>query len=232
MNTANLLLARVSAREREMAVRRSVGASTGQIIRYLLCESGALAAAAGVAAIPAAYWSLGALRTLLPEALHGAQDIALDSRAAAVTAGLSILATLLFGIAPALSVARTGAMDALRGSGTTANPFWRRFRGALVAAQLASAVVLLSGAAIIVQTVSSLLAVDLGARGDRVLTFRLTLPRTQYPTAREASAMFSRLEAALAGPDVDGVAAALACEARDRSADRRCQGNAQGAGLE
>jgi putative ABC transport system permease protein len=207
MNTANLMLARVSARDREMAVRRAIGASGGQLVRYVLCESAVIALLAGLVAVPAAFWTLGALRVLLPASLHGVQDIAIDGRAALATAALCGIATLFFGVAPALSARRRQAIDALRTGTTTASPFWRRFRGGLVAAELASAVVLLAGAAMIVQTVSSLLAVDLGARGERVLTFQLTPPRTHYPTAREASVLFGRLQAELLNGDVEAVAA-------------------------
>lgn len=208
INTANLLLARVSAREREMAVRRALGASTPRLMRYLLSESVVLAALAGFVAIPAAYWTLAALRHLLPASIHGAQDIAIDARAAAVTAALCVVSALVFGLAPVLSVRRRPATEVLRGVSTTAGPFWRRFRGLLVAAELAAAVVLLAGAGTIVRTVWSLLAVDLGARGDRVLTMQLTLPRARYADAAQMSAFFDRLAGELQKLPIEAAGAA------------------------
>ena len=208
INTANLLLARVSAREREMAVRRALGASSGRLMRYLLSESAVLAGLAGLVAIPAAYWTLAALRHLVPASIHGAQDIALDGRAAAVTAALCITSAVIFGLAPVLSVRRRPATEVLRGVSTTAGPFWRRFRGVLVAAELAAAVVLLAGAATVVKTVWSLLAVDLGARGERALTMQLTLPRAKYADAAQMSAFFDRLALELRSVPVEAAGAA------------------------
>jgi predicted permease len=207
LNTANLLLARLSAREREITIRTALGASRVVIGRYLLCESAVLALCAGVVAVPAAYWTLAATTRLLPAGIHGSQDIGIDLRAAAVTAALSLVSTLIFGLAPILSLHRSGA-TVLRAPSSTVHPFWRRFRASLVTAELAAAVVLLAAALGIVQVVSSLLAVDLGARGERALTMQLTLPRTQYPTAVEASGFFERLAIELEKSGLEGVGAA------------------------
>ena len=208
INTANLMLARLTTREREIAVRRALGASSGRLLRFLLCESALVAALAGLAAIPAALWTLNVIRALLPVTLHGVPDIAIDARAAVVTGVLCVIATLLFGLAPALSIRRGSASTALRGVGATAEPFWRRFRTVLVIAEVAAAVVLLAGAVTIVRTVSSLLSVDLGARGDRAVTMQLTLPRVQYPTAVHASAFYDRLHAELGRIGIEAAGAA------------------------
>jgi putative ABC transport system permease protein len=181
INTANLLLARVSAREREMSVRRALGASRFRLVRLLFCESAVLSVVAGALAIPAAWWTLSAIRVLIPPTLHGASDVAINGRVIAVTALLCILATVLFGTAPALSIHGEAMADSLRGaSSTTSRPFWRRFRSALVILEIAIALVLLAGAAAIVGTVSKLMKTDLGARGDRVLTMETTLPVAKY----------------------------------------------------
>src|SRR6185295_9964446 len=104
----------------------------------------ALAALAGVVAIPAAVLTLNAIRVLVPPTFHGAADMAIDGRAIAATGLLCLLATLLFGAAPAISVPGTATADRLRGSSsTTTGPFWRRFRSALVVGEIGIAVVLL-----------------------------------------------------------------------------------------
>jgi putative ABC transport system permease protein len=207
INTANLLLARVSAREREMSVRRALGASRGRLIRHLLVESAVLSALAGLVALPAAMWTLDGIRVLVPPTFHGSGEIAIDGRAFAATGTLSILATILFGLAPAVSL-RASSVDALRGSSSTVVPFWRRFRSALVVAELAIALVLLSGAATIVRTVSSLMRVDLGARGDRALAMELTLPAARYPGLPEMAAFHDALHPRLrALPGVEAAAA-------------------------
>ena len=205
LNVANLLLARVSAREREMSVRRALGASRGRLIQYLLCESALLAFMAGVLAIPAALWTLDAMRLILPADLHGSSRMAIDARAAAVTAVLSAAAVLLFGLAPALSVRARSASDMLRTGTATASPFWRRFRGGLVAAQLAVALILLAGSVTILETVSSLLRTDLGASGENALTLQLTLPYGRYGTSPAIVDFYDRLDARLR--DVPGVEA-------------------------
>ena len=208
LNTANLLLARVSSREREMAVRRALGASAGRLARYLFCESAVLAGMAGIVAVPAAYWTLAALQHLLPASMYGIEEVAIDGRAVAVTAGVCLVSTLVFGLAPMLSVRRRPATEILRGTTTTAGPFWRRFRGALVAVEVAVAVVLLAGALTIVRTVGTLLAVDMGATGERALTLQLTLPRAQYKETVSAAAFFERLRAELQRLPVEAAGAA------------------------
>ena len=194
MNVANLLLARVSAREREMSIRRALGASRSRLVRYLLAESGLIAAFAGLVAIPIAIWTLQGMRMLLPPQLHNAAAIGLDARAALVTGLLCIIATILFGLVPSMSMRARGASDLLRAGTATASPFWRRFRGALVAGQLAAALVLLAGSITIVKTVSALLRVDLGASGENTLTLQLTLPMARYGTAPKVLDFTTRLD--------------------------------------
>ena len=207
LNIANLLLARVSARERELAVRRSLGASRARIVRYLLCESAWVGLCAGALAIPVALWTVDGMRVLLPMGLHGADQIGIDLRAAGVTAALSLAATVLFGLAPSLATGDRTANDMLRAGASTSSPFWRRFRGVLVAGQLAAALILLAGSIMIVRTVSSLLAVDLGASGERALTMQVTLPYGRYGAVASLNDFQQRLDARVrALPGVEAVA--------------------------
>ncbi|HVJ26344.1 MAG TPA: ADOP family duplicated permease, partial [Vicinamibacterales bacterium] len=208
MNVANLLLARVSARDREMSIRRALGASRWRLMRYLLAESALIAVCAGLVAIPIAMSTLQGMRLLLPPQLHNATSIGIDARAAVVTGLLCLSATILFGLVPSMSLQARGASDLLRTGTATSSPFWRRFRGGLVAAQLAAALILLAGSITIVKTVSSLLQVDLGASGDRVLTLQLTVPRVRYATPEQHAALREQLDARLrAIPGVEAVGA-------------------------
>ena len=194
INTANLLLARISSREREISVRRALGASRGRLVRYLLCESALLSVIAGVLAVPAAIVTLSGLRLGLPPTLHGIPEVAIDGRAALVTSVLCVACTLLFGLAPSLSANGRSTGTILRAGSATASLFWRRFRGALVAAEVAAGLILLAGAATIVNTVTTLMGADIGARGERVVSLQLTLPMVTYDTRPRVSDFYDRLD--------------------------------------
>ena len=205
MNATNLLLARVSRREREFAVRRALGATRPQLIRQVITESLVLSGLAAVVAIPAAIWPLEVARSLLPPTLHGATDIALNARAFAATAGLALVTTLLFGLAPAVSIQHRPAIDVLRAQATTTSDrFWRRFRSGLLMAQIAIAVVLLTSAAAIVKNVRAVLAVDMGVSGERAVAFEVSPPRSKYRSPDALRAFYARLEEAIRA--VPGVA--------------------------
>jgi putative ABC transport system permease protein len=204
-NAANLLLARVAAREREFAVRRAIGASSYTLARQLAIESMVLALFGAVAALPAAWFTLEASRVLLPSTLHGVGDLGMSLRTLAATFGFAALAAVVAGLAPLCSIRGHVAVDALRVStGTSASRGWRTVRSALVVVQVAVALVLLTGAVAVVQTVMRLMAVDLGARGERALVVQLTLPLATYPTT-ERSGLFHEqlLERVRALPGVE-----------------------------
>jgi putative ABC transport system permease protein len=209
INTASLLLSRVSAREREISVRRALGASGFRLVRHLLCESALLSACAGLLALPAAMWTLEAIQALLPATLHGAGEVAIDGRALLATAVLCVTVTLLFGMAPACSLRRAGSAGVVRGaSSSTADPFWRRFRSGLVVAELAIALLLIAGAATVAQTVGALMRVDLGITGERALTVETTLPIATYDSPERLAVLHEQLEAALrAIPGVEAMGA-------------------------
>ena len=204
INAAHLFLARAAAREREFAVRRALGASRGQIVRQLLVESLLVSAAAGLVAILAAAWTLRGVGRLMPPTLHGAVDIAVDGRVVAATAVLALLTAVLFGLAPALTLPSRGAASLLLSSLlATPDRVWRRFRSALVVAEIAIALVLLAGAATIVRTVANLMAVDIGTRSVNALAFDVTLPDATYPSVSSARQFYARLERELG--EVPGV---------------------------
>jgi putative ABC transport system permease protein len=206
-NAASLLLARVAAREREFAVRRALGASRGQLVRQVFCESLLLSLAAGTIAVPGAFQTLRVARVYLPPTLHGAAEIGLDGRAFAALAALSLLTAILFGLAPAVSIPGRPSADVLRGaSGASVDRFWRRFRSGLIVGEITIALVLLSGAVTIVQKVRELLAADLGARGTDALAIDAMLPLATYGSQESVRQFYERFEAELrAVPGIEEV---------------------------
>ena len=168
-NIASLMLTRVSARQREFAVRRALGASDRDIARQILAETFLLAAMAFAVTLPIALWTLDAIRGWVPVRMYGAGNVAVDARAVAASAVFALLTAVLFSAAPLWSARGRSALDALRGaSAATADPRWRRFRSGLAIAEIAFALVLLAGAVTVIRTVGSLMAVDLGVRADKV----------------------------------------------------------------
>jgi predicted permease len=208
LNTTNLLLARVSAREREFTVRRALGASTWELVRQVACESLLLAALAGVVAIPIAFVTLGAVRPFIPMTLHGAQLIAIDLRTFAGLTVLCLLAAGLFGLAPAISAQGRAATTLRATASTTEDTLWRRFRSCLVTVEIAVAVAILIGATTMVRTVGDLMTVDLGARNDRALVMEVTLPRATYASTDRIRQFYEQLRGELlAVPGVEAVGA-------------------------
>lgn len=182
-NVASLLLARAAARHREIAVRTALGASWSRLARQALAESLTLSVLGGAAGLLLAHWLL---RLLLAAAERGltlprAHEIGLDARVLAFTAVLCIVTGLLFGLAPALWSRRanvTGSLkDAGRG-GTSAKA--ARARGVLVVAEIALAIVLLTGAGLMLRSFAKLMAVEPGFDMTRVMTFSVSLPAAQY----------------------------------------------------
>jgi putative ABC transport system permease protein len=193
LNTASLLLTRISAREREFAVRRAIGASRLRLVRQVSCESLLLAAVAGVVAIPIAFWTLDAVRIFIPAGLHGGRAITIDHRTLAALGLLSLAAAGLFGLAPSLSAHRRAAIALRVSSSTTEDRSWRRFRSALVTLEIAMAVAILIAATTIVKTVGALTAVDLGARNETAIVMEVTLPRATYSSTDQIRRFYERL---------------------------------------
>ncbi len=208
LNTTNLLLARVSAREREFAVRRAIGASTLGLIRQVACESLLISALAGVVAIPIAFGTLDAVRPFIPTTLHGARVIGIDHRALAGLTLLCLLAASLFGLAPAISAQGRAATTLRATASSTEDTLWRRFRSGLVTVQIAVAVAILIGATTMVRTVGDLMTVDLGARNDRALVMEVTLPRATYASTDRIRQFYEQVRGELlAVPGVEAVGA-------------------------
>jgi putative ABC transport system permease protein len=183
-NVANLLLARATAREREIAVRATLGATRGRLIRQLLVESFLLAAAATGAGCVLAYFGLKVVVALIPAGTLPAETvIRMSAPVLFLTLGLTILTTILCGLAPALHGVRGQLQPYLAGSGKGAGESFRhsKLRGVLVVSEVALSIVLLIGAGLLMRSFIILTNVDLGFDPKNVLYFELNLPPSYNP---------------------------------------------------
>ena len=215
-NVATLLLARASARQRELSVRRAIGATRGQLIRQMLTESAVMSAAGGAVGVLVAGWCLSVFRTVMPAQLlqlPGVDGVGVDSRVLLAALVASAATGLLFGVLPALASSDQRISLALneesRGGGSGLRA--RRLRAALVVAELAFSLMLLAGAALLIVSFRNLLDVPTGFRSAELETVRLTLPGTRYPDKARAAAFFAEaMDRLRALPGVQGVAATSA----------------------
>lgn len=181
VNIANLLLARATAREREIAVRAAMGAGRGRILRQLLTESLLLAGISSLAGILLAQWAIDALGALGPEQLPRLQAVGIDGRILLFTLGLTMLAGILFGLAPALQAGQVNLNELLKEGGRGGSSSrQRRLRDVLVVAEVALALVLLVGAGLLIRSFWKLQQADPGFNSERVLTASLSLPPARY----------------------------------------------------
>jgi putative ABC transport system permease protein len=179
-NIANLLLARASARQRELAVRRALGSSRARLIRLMLVESLMLSLAGGALGGLLTVWVLDLLLDVTPAGLPRLKEIRIDPHVMAFTAITSVLTALLFGILPALQSSRADVNAALK-DGARGAAARGRLRSTLVVAEFALAVVLLVGAALLVRSFWRLQQVELGFDPANVLTAKLWLPQPNDP---------------------------------------------------
>jgi predicted permease len=206
-NVGNLLLARSTGRTREFAVRASLGASRIRIVRQLLTESISLAFAGGVLGVLLSVWGTRAVLGVLPAALPRAEQIGLDLRVLIFTAGISLLAGVLFGLAPALKTAQPNLAERLKAGGRGQSGSRYRAQGAFVIAEIGLAVVLLIGAGLTIRSLMSLWRIDPGFNSHNALTFGISLPPSMMNAKPEAiRASFRELDSKLASlPGVHGV---------------------------
>ena len=179
-NVANLMLARSTMRQREVAIRQALGAGRWRVTRQLLCESVLLGAIGGGIGVVLAIWGVEALTTLSPANLPRLHATSIDRMALAFAAGVSLVTSVLFGFAPAIHGSRADLQSVMRE--TTPARGSSRLRGALIVAEFALALVLLVGAALLVQTVWHLQRVELGFNPESALTARLWLPQPNEPS--------------------------------------------------
>jgi len=206
-NVANLLLARAAGRRKEIAIRIALGAGRGQIVRQLLTESLLLAGAGGVVGVLLAGAATPWLRVLAEGRIARASEIAVEGRVLLFTFLIAMAAGILFGLVPALTSARRDQNADLRSGGRgSGGNLHRSLRAALVAGQVALAMLVLVGAALLTRSLMRLTAVDPGFRVDHLLTARVALPGS-YQSDAQIAGFFQRLMARMAAkPGVTGVA--------------------------
>ena len=195
VNVANLTLVRAASRLREISIRTALGASRGRIIRRLLTESLLLAIVGGVFGTLCAFWGVSALVQFAPENLPRVDQIKIDGFVLLWTAVVSLLTGLAFGLVPAWQGSRLNLNQVLRdGSrGSTESAGRRRGRSVLVIAELALAVMLLTGAGLLVKSLWRLQRVALGINPERVLTMQMALRGQQYEKPEQVRELNSRV---------------------------------------
>jgi putative ABC transport system permease protein len=205
-NIANLLLARSAVRRGELAIRVAVGASRGRLFRQLLAESLMLACLGAIPGLGLAYVGLQAFRAFGPPALARLPGLAIDGTVLMFALLLTIGTGLLFGLAPAAGAAREDPRSGLRGGLGSQRDSRSRPRQALVVLQIAAAVVLTLGTALLAKSFTKFQAVDRGFDGENVLTASITLSTSRYADAASRGAFFDALiERLRALPDVESV---------------------------
>jgi putative ABC transport system permease protein len=183
VNVSNLLLARSTGRTREFAIRAALGAGRWRLLRQSLTESMLLALAGGGLGLVVAGWGTQAALSVLPTTLPRAQEVGLDSRVLIFTLAISLLTGILSGLAPALKTSQGRLSEMLKEGGRGASGGRRHAQGALVAVEMALALVLLIGAGLMIRSLTALWNVDPGFRPNNVLTFGLS-PSPSLQTAK------------------------------------------------
>ena len=193
-NVANLLLARASARRREMAIRAALGASRLRIVRQLLTESVLLSLLGGGAGLLMAVWGVDVLVRLHPAGVPRLDELSVDGSVLGFTLALSFACGLLFGLAPALQASRPDVVETLKAGGKDpATPGRQLTRGALVAAEMALALALLVGAGLMMRSFLRLQGVDPGFKAGPTLTMQISLRPDGYKTAEPTLAFYDQL---------------------------------------
>ena len=188
VNVANLLLARGTVRQREIAIRLAVGANRARLVRQLLTESIVLSVMGGAASVALAWWGVRVLGAINPVAgnpfgrrvsgltVLGLSSIRLDSNALLFTFGVALLTGILFGLAPALQSSRADVSGALKNAGARSSVAAAAGKSALVVVEVALAMVLLIGAGLMIKSFGRLLNTQSGVDPENVLTLRVNLP--------------------------------------------------------
>jgi predicted permease len=187
VNVANLLLARSTSRTREFAIRAALGASRGRVVRQLLTESILLALGGAGLGLLLAAWGTRAALAVLPVALPRAEEVGLDTHVLIFTGVVSILAGILFGLAPALKTAQSNLQETLKEGGRGMSSARHRAQGVFVVIEMAMALVLLVGSGLMIRSLMRLWSVDPGFDPRNVLTFSVALPPSASGLSADAA---------------------------------------------
>jgi putative ABC transport system permease protein len=231
VNVANLTLVHAASRFKEISIRAALGASRLRIIKRLLTESLLLAIAGGALGTLLALWGVSLLVQLAPANLPRLDQIRIDGWVLGWTALVTVLTAIVFGLAPALQSSRLNLTETLRdGARTTEGSGRRRGRNALVVIELALAVMLLSGAGLLIKSLWRLQQVDLGINPDKVLTMQVILRGQRYQEPAQVQAFAERLLSQVKSIPGVGIAAlsnSLPPDETDFSSDFRIEGRSQ-----
>jgi putative ABC transport system permease protein len=196
-NVANLMLARASGRQKEIALRAALGASRWRIVRQLLVECVIIALIGGAAGVVVALWGIDLLRAANPgEASRfadGWKHFGINYQVLAFTLGLSLLSGLIFGLAPAWQVSKANVNDALKESGRQVGAGSHRLRGLLVVSEIALSLMLLIGAGLFIRSFAALLKSDPGFNPEGILTANINLPVARYKDEPLRAAFYADL---------------------------------------
>ncbi len=200
-NVASLLLARLARTSKDFAIRAAFGAGRASLLRRSLLESLVLAAAGGGVGLALAWWGTRALRTVVPASVPRADQIGLDWTVLAFAGAVTAIAALLFGLVPAWRAMRPNVLTVLQegGRGSLGSHRGRRAASALVAAEVALALVLLVAAGLLARSFARLVSVDPGFRTAGVTAVHVALPAARYTTSATKREFFDRLVQAAAG---------------------------------
>jgi predicted permease len=195
-NLANLTLARATVREREVAIRSSLGAGRWRLVRQFLTESVLLSVCGGALGVALGYATMAALRAAVPRyTLPPEANVTMDSRVLLFALVLSVLTGLLFGLLPALHATRANLAGSMKegGRGASGGSFGRRVRGVLVVSQVALAFVLLAGAGLLMRSFFEILRVDPGFDSTNVITAGLPIPSKRFPNPAQLSSYLRQI---------------------------------------
>jgi predicted lysophospholipase L1 biosynthesis ABC-type transport system permease subunit len=194
-NVAGMLIARASDRQREIALRAALGAGRGRVIRQLLTEGMVLFIMGGTLGLALAAVGVRAIVRLAPPALAQIRDVEVNWTVALYAIGLAAITGLVFGAAPAIQAARCDQADAIRGGSprTSGRRGAAWFRTGLLAAQVALAFVLLTGAALLLRSFAEMQGVDLGFDPRSVVATHISLPSAKYDNATKTVAFYETL---------------------------------------
>ncbi len=209
-NVANLLLVRAESRQKEIAVRDALGAGRGRLLRQFLAEGVVLSLIGGVIGLLLGYVGVRLLVATNPRGIPRAVEIGIDANVLLFTLGVAVLTGLLFGLAPAMHLARRGMASALRDASGRATAGGSRLqaRKVLVVAEVALAVILVVGSGLLLRSFAELQRVDPGFESEGLLSFQLFLPPATYADAPSQVAFYQRTLGRLGSlPGVTGVAA-------------------------